>query len=74
MQGFFSQDAVENYVKKYFENMAWLKYIGTLGCLINHNVLLKTIRAYWNWSMLAVISSEYFYLLRTSLKKVKVKQ
>jgi len=32
----FPRDAVENYVKNYFEDMAWLKYIGTLGCLINH--------------------------------------
>jgi hypothetical protein len=29
MQESSPQDAVENYVKKYFENMAWLKYIGT---------------------------------------------
>jgi hypothetical protein len=36
MQAPFPQDAVKNYVKNYFENMAWLKYFGTLGCLMHH--------------------------------------
>jgi hypothetical protein len=43
MQASLPQDAVENYVKKYFENVAWLKYIGTLGCLKTSFMLLKPI-------------------------------